>query len=101
MRAGAGKPPAQQVRGVTSMVAISYRRPPVGHADRTDRDLHVYASAFFVDAFCMPLQGPRSGDGRYPSFCDARFSFLVNQRAAASFSIHSASSFTLSPYLAW
>ena len=31
------------------MAAVSYRRPPVGHADRTDRDLHVCASGVFVD----------------------------------------------------
>src|ERR1700730_7875395 len=49
MKAGAGKPPAQPVRRVTSMVAVSYRRSPVGHADRTDRDLHVCASGFFVE----------------------------------------------------
>jgi hypothetical protein len=48
---GAGKPPAQQVRRIISMVAVSYRRPPVGYADQMDQDLHVYASAFFVDVF--------------------------------------------------
>jgi hypothetical protein len=29
------------------MVFVSYRRPPVGHADRTDQDLLVCVSGFF------------------------------------------------------
>ena len=44
--------------------------------------------------------GSRSGAQR-SSLCGGRFPFLCNQREAASFSIHSASSFTLKPYLAW
>jgi hypothetical protein len=30
-----------------SMASVSYRRPPVGYADRTDQDLHVYVSRVF------------------------------------------------------
>jgi hypothetical protein len=46
----------------------------------------------------MPQEADRLAETAASDFRNARFSFLRNQRAAASFSIHSASSFTLNPY---
>jgi len=39
------------------MAFVSYRRPPADHTDRADQDLHVYVSAFFVDAFSCHNRG--------------------------------------------
>jgi hypothetical protein len=37
------------LRRVISTVPVSYRSLPVGHADRTDQDLHAYAFDFFAE----------------------------------------------------
>jgi hypothetical protein len=75
----------------SSSAWIAYRELQVSNA-RLESAIDAYAT--------MSQEVRRSAEGRYPAFCEPRFAFLANHREAASFSIHSASSFTLNPYRA-
>src|ERR1700758_4554232 len=93
----------------------------VNFVGQASRPCHLHGSCFISTpaSWSWGSQGSRSASLRFRLFrgdtctwetgcgsegqraCGGRFLFLCNQREAASFSIHSTSSFTLKPYLAW